>query len=85
MVSVQWLNRHNEQKVWMTKAAARLKELIPYGRHKGKDVWIKYISHAIYLTGIEGILEDAVRASLLERVGLCQLTLGQYAAGEVTH
>ena len=85
MASVWWLDGHGEQTAWTTKAAARLEELIPYGELERKKVWTTYLSHAIYVAGPESTLANTVRASVLDRVGRCQASLGQYSVAETTH
>jgi hypothetical protein len=37
------------------------------------------------VAGLDGIVEETARASLLDRVGRCQSSLGQYPAAEKTH
>ena len=85
MAVAWWLDGQDEQKIWVAKAAARLEELVPYGRHEHKDIWMRYLPHANHVAGLESILDDETRASLLNRVGRCQASLGQYSAAEITH
>jgi hypothetical protein len=66
MASVWWLDGHDKQMIWISKAAARLKKLIPYGRHEEKKVWMMYLSHAIHVAGLDGTLAGIVRASRLD-------------------
>ncbi|KAF1991357.1 kinesin light chain 1 [Aulographum hederae CBS 113979] len=80
-----WLKGHDEQTARTAEAAARLEELIPYGGHEGKDVWTRYLSHALHVAGPNGILEEMARAPLLDRIGRCQSSLGQYSAAETTY
>ena len=80
-----WLDRHNRRTVWVGAAVARLEELVPYGGHKNKEVWTTYLPHAIYVAGTHGIVNEAASAGLLDRVGRCQASLGQYSAAETTH
>ncbi|KAF2433917.1 hypothetical protein EJ08DRAFT_668566 [Tothia fuscella] len=85
IMSARWLDRHNKQEAWTAKAVERLEEVVPYGGRKEKDTWTTYLPHAIYLTRLDNTLDDAVQASLLDRIRRCQSTLGQYSAAEVTH
>jgi tetratricopeptide (TPR) repeat protein len=85
MASKWWLKGHYEQTAWTAKVAGRLEELIPYGGHERKEVWTMYLSHALHVAGLDSILEETARASLLVRVGRCQSSLGQYATAEWTH
>ena len=41
--------------------------------------------HAIHVAGTHGIVDGVARAALLDRVGRCQASLGQYSAAEKTH
>jgi tetratricopeptide (TPR) repeat protein len=85
MASVWWLEGHDERATWTGRAVARLGELVPYGGHERKEAWTTYLPHAIYVAGLTGTVDEAARASLLDRVGRCQASLGQYAAAESTH
>ncbi|KAK5674032.1 hypothetical protein LTS10_013212 [Elasticomyces elasticus] len=85
LAMIWWLNGQSEQKAWVIKAAARLEELVPYGGHENKEKWTRYLAHADHVAGSEGMLEDKTRASLLDRVGRCQASLGLYAAAEIAH
>jgi tetratricopeptide (TPR) repeat protein len=85
MALVRWLDGHGEWAIWAHTAVHRLQELVPYGGHEGKEVWLPYLSHAIHTAGLDSTVEEVARASLLDRVGRCQMSLGQYAAAEATH
>jgi tetratricopeptide (TPR) repeat protein len=85
IASVCWLDRHNERAAWTRTAAARLEELVPYGGHRNKEVWTKYLPHAIRVAGSYSIVDKAASASLLSRVGRCQNSLGHYSAAGATH
>jgi tetratricopeptide (TPR) repeat protein len=85
MASEWWLKGHDKRTAWTGKAGARLEELIPYGGHERKESWTRYLTHALHVAVLDGILEETVRASLLDRVGRCQSSLGQYSAAESTH
>jgi tetratricopeptide (TPR) repeat protein len=85
MASTWWLDSRNEWATWAERAATRLEELLPYGEHERKEIWMMYLSHAIYVAGLTGVVSEAIRASLLARVGHSQEILGQFAAAESTH
>jgi tetratricopeptide (TPR) repeat protein len=85
MASVWWLEEHSEKATWAVAAVARLEELVPYGGHERKEVWTTYLSHAMHVAGLEEVVKDTVRASLLDRIGRCQTSLGQYSTAEATH
>jgi hypothetical protein len=85
IASVAWLREHGEWAGWVCMATDRLIDLVPYGGHETKEVWMPYLPHAIYIVGCEDAVEEATRASLLHRVGRCQESLGQYAYSEASH
>ncbi len=85
MASIFWLEGKGQRANWASSAATRLEELVPYGDHDGKRVWINYLSHAIYVAGLIDIVDNTTRGSLLERVGCCQIILGQYATAETSY
>ena len=86
MASAWWLENHGEQPVWTARAAARLEELIPDGgTYKRKETWTMHLSHAIYVTRLDGVLDDTAKASLLHQIGQCQARLGQYSIAEMVH
>jgi tetratricopeptide (TPR) repeat protein len=84
MASVRWLRGHGEWATWAYTALHRLGQLVPYGGHEEREVWTPYLLHAMHTAGLDD-LEETARASLLDRVGRCQRSLGQYAAAEITH
>jgi tetratricopeptide (TPR) repeat protein len=85
MTAVWWLKEHGEWMAWMHKVALRLEELVPYGGHEKKEVWTAYLSHAMHVAALDGGLDVTVRSSLLDRVGQCRASLGQYLVAERTH
>ena len=85
MALIWWLEGHGERADWAGTAAARAKELVPYGGHEGKEVWSVYLPHATYVAGLVEAVDSAMSASLLERLGSCQESLGQYASAEMSH
>ncbi|KAH8799115.1 kinesin light chain 1 [Xylogone sp. PMI_703] len=85
MASEWWLDRHGEQMDWTAKTVMRLEKLIPYGGHERKEEWMMYLPHAIHMARLDYKLDKIARASLLDRIGRCQASLGQYSAAEKTH
>ncbi|KAF2706144.1 kinesin light chain 1 [Pleomassaria siparia CBS 279.74] len=84
MATVRWMVSHNEWATWAGRAVARLTDLVPNGGHERKEVWTMYLPHAIYVAGLDGIVDKIASASLLSQVGACQEGLGQYSAAEAT-
>jgi len=84
IASVWWLDGHDKRATWAGTAVARLEELVLYGRHKRKEIWTTYLSHAIHMAGLDGTVDETARALLLDRVGRCQTSLKQYLAAETT-
>lgn len=85
MASTWWLKEHDEWTAWTRKAAARLEVLIPYGGHDGKKLWMAYLPHAIHVVALGDTLDDKIKASILDRVGGCEYSLGQYSAAAITY
>ncbi|KAK7177910.1 hypothetical protein PSPO01_16043 [Paraphaeosphaeria sporulosa] len=85
MASACWLDAHGQRTARVDAAVGRLEELVPYGGHENKEVWTVYLPHAIHVAGLHGIVDEAASAGLLDRVGKCQASLGQYSAAETTH
>ena len=80
---VSCLYGHGEWATWVHAAVDRL-ELVSYGGHKKKELWSPYLLHAMHTARFYDI-EEIARASHLDLVGRCQISLGQCAAAEVTH
>jgi tetratricopeptide (TPR) repeat protein len=87
MALIWWLEGHGERAHWAGTAAARVEEVVPYGGHEGKDVWGAYLPHATYVAGLVdvNVVDAAISASLLERLGRCHKSLGQYASAEKSY
>ena len=85
MASIWWLKEHSEWATWVSKVATRLEEEIPHSGHENKEVWTTYLPHALHVAAYHDTLDEVVRVSLLDQVGRCQSTLGQYSAAETAH
>jgi tetratricopeptide (TPR) repeat protein len=85
VASIAWLHGQGEWASWTHTIVDRLEEVVPWGGHEGKEVWASYLSHAVHAAGREDRSKGIGMASLLDRVGRCQTSLGQYAAAEVSH
>jgi tetratricopeptide (TPR) repeat protein len=85
MALIWWLEGHDRRKTWTAIAAARVEELVPYGGHERREVWTAYLPHAIHVAGPKVAIDSAKRAPLLERIGRCQESIGQYSAAEMAH
>jgi tetratricopeptide (TPR) repeat protein len=85
MASIWWLEGHDERASLTGKAAARVEELVPYGRHERKEVWCVHHPHGMYVAGLVEIIGDTTSASFLERLGRCQESVGRYAPAEASH
>ena len=85
MALTWWLEGHGERAAWAGTAAARANELVPYGGHQGKEVWVAYLPHVTYVAGLVDAVDGAMSATLLERLGRCHESLGQYASAEASH
>jgi tetratricopeptide (TPR) repeat protein len=85
VASIAWLHGHSEWARWMHTVVDRLKELVPWGGHEGKEVWAPYLSHAVHAAGHENVTKPIDIASLLDRVGACQRSLGQFTVAAFSH
>ncbi|KAF1954477.1 kinesin light chain [Byssothecium circinans] len=77
-----WLREHNQWQEWASKALARLVEVVPFGDYDTRETWTAYLPHAMHVVGLREVHEAEDRIWLLERVGLCEQTLGRYRAAE---
>jgi tetratricopeptide (TPR) repeat protein len=85
MASVWWLDGHDERAIWASRAVARLQELISRDEYETMRIWTAYLPHATHAARLESTVDEAIRAELLDRVGLRQINLGQYPAAETTY
>jgi tetratricopeptide (TPR) repeat protein len=85
MASALWLDAHEERATSASKVVDRLIDVVPREGHEGREVWIMYLPHAIYVADHDPAMTDPLKAAILNRVGRCQATLGQYSAAEATH
>ena len=85
MATVWWLKEHGDWRALTETVYGRLKELVPYSGHKRRSIWISYLPHAIHVANLSNTLKETKGTSLLDRIGQCQTTLGQYATAEETH
>jgi tetratricopeptide (TPR) repeat protein len=79
-----WLKKLNQWDVWVEKAITRMLELVPDGDHITREVWTPYLPHAIHVSSMLTVNDANPKAELVDRVGRCQQTLGQYKAMEKT-
>ncbi|KAK7177967.1 hypothetical protein PSPO01_15979 [Paraphaeosphaeria sporulosa] len=80
-----WLERHGQRKAWVDTAAARVEALVPCGGQERREIWIAYLPHALHVVGLENTLDSAFKARILERIGQCQESNGQYVPAESAH
>lgn len=82
-----WLKGNEQLSRWTEEALMRLITLIPRGGHEGREIWTAYIPHAIYVSTSADISSDNEqhRIDLLDRIGCCQTSIGQYSVAEETH
>jgi tetratricopeptide (TPR) repeat protein len=85
VASTEWLHGSGEWASWAHTVVHRLEELVPCGGHNGKEIWAPYLAHALHVAALGSLVGEKARASLLDRVGWCQTSLGQYAAAEISH
>lgn len=87
MASFHWLQRHNQRTTWVDVALARLKDVIPDDPDQelqNRTEWTVCLPHALYVANLYGVEGTIASAAILFRVGLCQDSLGQFSATEIT-
>ena len=80
-----WLREHQQWDAWVNKTLTRLVEVVPYGGHERREVWIAYLPHAMYVVELPEVHETEGRVSLLFRIGHCEQSLGRYKSAEAAH
>jgi tetratricopeptide (TPR) repeat protein len=65
--------------------AAQLERLVPDGEHMDKEAYNTYFFQTIHAAASNSMVGRAASASLLDRVGRCQASRGQYSTAEETH
>ncbi|KFZ24198.1 hypothetical protein V502_01323, partial [Pseudogymnoascus sp. VKM F-4520 (FW-2644)] len=82
-----WLEETNGLSIWADKALNRLVEVIPAGGHTNREVWIRYLPHGIYLADTIKVLKknEITVIKLLDQIGRCQFSVGQYIEAEKMH
>lgn len=69
----------------MEKTIVRLEKIVPRSDSKTGEVWTTYLPHAKYVMAMSETSEQNLGWSLLERIGKCEMILGQYRAAEETY
>lgn len=77
-----WLRTRGQWHVWATRALERLMEVVPFGDRNTRDIWTAYLPHAMHVVKTPEVYATENRISLLNRIGHCQQTLGQYQVAE---
>ncbi|KAH8723879.1 kinesin light chain, partial [Phaeosphaeriaceae sp. PMI808] len=80
-----WLREHRQWNAWVNKTLTRLLEVVPYGGHGRREVWIAYLPHAMHLVELPEVHEAEGRVSLLDRLGYCEQSLGRYNSAELAY
>ncbi|KAF1940357.1 kinesin light chain [Clathrospora elynae] len=80
-----WLKAQNQWLDWAAKTTMRLVELVPLGDHSTIETWTACMPHARHVASVPEMYEAEARMRLLDRIGQCEQTLGQYKAAEETH
>ena len=84
-VTQNWLK---ESLTWTETAKAsvkRLKELIPYNGQEQSKLSSPYLLHGLFTTAIAEIVDEEATIDLLNRVGRCYQSLGEYSNAILTH
>ncbi|KAF2658061.1 hypothetical protein K491DRAFT_690412 [Lophiostoma macrostomum CBS 122681] len=89
MAMQSWLKAHNKCNIWMKRTLRHLRVLLPDSKDSGdyhatKEVWLKYIPHAIHAADMPEAYYEQYRMRLLYRIGICEYELGRYRASEIS-
>jgi tetratricopeptide (TPR) repeat protein len=84
LVIQSWLETHNKTSIWIQRVSRRLTEIIPYGSYEDRDIWTGYLPHGLQVAKSDefAILPEKQRIELMDRIGHCYDTIGQYVAAE---
>ncbi|KAF1835698.1 kinesin light chain [Decorospora gaudefroyi] len=80
-----WLKAQSQWLGWAARTTMRLVEVVPFGGHSTRALWTAYLPHARHVVDVHEMHESEARMQLLDRIGKCEQTLGQYAAAEGTY
>jgi tetratricopeptide (TPR) repeat protein len=80
-----WLKAHDHWLDQAKKTMMRLEQVMSWRDHSTMKVWTAYLPHARHVVGVPEMHDAEARMWLLDRLGWCELTLGQYKAAEGTY
>jgi tetratricopeptide (TPR) repeat protein len=82
-----WLSMKDELLIWADRALNRLVEVIPAGGHTNREVWTRYLPHGIHLVNTIKVHcnNEMLMIKLLDQIGRCQHSIGQYTGAENMH
>ena len=63
----------------------RLRQIIPMGGHEQIKQYPVYLPHGLFTAGIAEIVDEEATIELLERIGSCRYSLGEYSHAISTH
>ncbi|RDW57304.1 hypothetical protein BP5796_12754 [Coleophoma crateriformis] len=83
LVTRNWLKDQGQLPSQTEITLSRLSEALPYGGHKNYKIWEQYLPHATYVVTLANEIVDwEARATLLDKIGRCQESIGQYKVAE---
>jgi len=84
LVTRNWLERNSKLSISADRALRRLVEIIPAGGYLDREVWMRYLPHGIYLVNTSKVdrENEMIMINLLDHIGDCQLSVGQYFGAE---
>ena len=80
-----WLKLHGLWIPCVVRAAERLEKAIPFGGHENRKTWTAYLPHAIHTASIPALFDSQVQDALLDKIGQCQHSLGDYKTAISTY
>ncbi|RDW59090.1 hypothetical protein BP5796_12014 [Coleophoma crateriformis] len=84
-VTQDWLKNAN---IWIettTNAIKWLTQLVPPGGHEKSKQYSQYLAHGLFATEILEIANDEPTIKLLDRIGRCYQSLGEFSNAVLTH
>jgi len=87
LATQNWMRHEKLMSTWTETALRRLVNVIPYGGHQHREKWTAYIPYGLQVADSLDLLEtvEGERLDLLDKIGRCQSSIGQYSAVAETY
>ncbi|RDW59053.1 hypothetical protein BP5796_11977 [Coleophoma crateriformis] len=81
-----WLRKEDKLSKWAEATLYRLLEVIPAGGHKYYRIWIYFLPHGAHVVNDHEFSQNIQsKAKLLDHIGRCYISIGQYSEAEKMH